>query len=110
MATRFHPNFVKGLDGNKLKVGQDLVIKIDDKPLYIIGRLFKGRWPLRRLIQIEQTGTKQNPERNQITFEMKAYLGKGKFGPMKPGKYRVSCYGYFPGLGGKRWGDNFEIE
>ena len=109
MVSRYHTNFVKAGRGNKLPVGQDLKIKIDDKPLYVLGRLFViTSWFRKKLIQIEQSGSPRNPKSNQLTFETKRYT-KGHLENFPPGKYRVSCYGYFPGLGGKRWGDNFEI-
>jgi len=62
----------------------------------------------KKLIQIEQTGSLNNPEKDQIKFEM-ARFTKGTLEHMPKGKYRVSCYAYFSGTGGKRWGDNFEI-
>lgn len=109
MMTRYNPNFTRGTNGNKLFSGKDLVIKIDGEPLYVLGRLFyRGFLGRKKLIQIEQTGSPRNPEKNQLKFEMTRYT-KGKHEPMPKGNYRVSCYGYFPGLGGKRWGDNFEI-
>ena len=109
MATRRSTNFVQGVGGNVLKQGTNLIISISDNPLYILGRLFVKqsffRW---KLIQIEQTGSPQNPERDKITFEMTAY-SKGEFKPMPPGEYKVSTYAYFIGLGGKRWTDKFEV-
>lgn len=108
--TRYKPNFITGLSGNKLPKGKNLVIKIDDKPLYVLGRLFVRQFfGRKKLIQIEQTGSPRNPESNKLTFETKRF-SKRKLEDFPPGKYRVSCYGYFPGLGGKRWADNFEIE
>ena len=110
MTTRYHPSFHQGIDGNKLKVGEDLVIKINGKPMYIIGQLFKRKSLFRKnLIQIEQTGTKQNPEKNQITFEMKERV-LGEIKPMPPGKYMIRVYTYLSDLGGKRWTDKFEVE
>lgn len=110
MATRYHPNFTQGPNGNVLLVGTDLIIKLDGNPLYIIGQLFKRKSFFRKnLIQIEQTGSRQNPEKNQITFEMKEFLVRGEFQSMQPGKYRVVTYSYYPGTGGKRWGDDFEV-
>ena len=106
---RDNPNFVKGKKGHKLPAGQDLIIKIDGEPLYILGRLFaRKKFGRKKLIQIEQTGSANNPKKDQIKFEMFRYT-KGVDEEMPNGKYRVSCYAYFPGLGGKRWGDNFEI-
>lgn len=107
--SRYHPNFIKGANGNVLKSGDDLIIKIDGSPTYILGRLFvRQRFGRKKLIQIEQTGSPNNPEKDQITFEMTRFT-KGNLEHMPKGKYRVSCYAYFPGIGGKRWGDNFEI-
>lgn len=110
MATKYHPNFVRGIGGNKLPQNTDLVIKIDGNPLYILGRLFvRSSWFRWKLIQIEQTGSPQNPQHDQITFEMVSY-SKGEFKPMPPGKYKVSTYTYLTGIGGKRWTDEFEID
>ncbi len=110
MATKYHPNFVRGLSGNKLPVGQDLIIKIDGEPLYIIAQLFKRKSFFRKnLIQIEQTGSRQNPQKDQVTLEMKEYV-EGQLQPMEPGKYSVKTYTYISGVGGKRWSDDFEVE
>ena len=106
--SRRSTNFDRGVGGNVLPHGANLTITIADNPTYIIGRLFKRTWWGKRMIQIEQTGTKQNPQNDSITFEMKERR-RGETVPMPPGKYRVSTYAYFPGLGGKRWGDNFEV-
>jgi len=106
MTTRI-TNFHKG-KGNSLKVGENLTIAIAEKPLYIIGRLFKRGIFRSKLIQIEQTGTRQNPNSDSITFEMKE-RSQGNTLPMEPGKYTVSTYAYFSGVGGKRWKDKFEI-
>jgi len=107
--SRYKPNFVRGMSGNKLYEGKDLIIDIEGSPLYVLGRLFKiGFLGRRKLIQIEQTGTPNNPQSDKLKFEMTRF-SNGLPANMPPGKYRVSCYGYFPGLGGKRWGDNFEV-
>lgn len=109
MVSKYRPNFEKGLGGNILPVGKDLVINVDGNPVYIIGQLFKRRFFWNQMIQIEQTGSRQNPEKDKITFEMKLRTSDG-IKPMPAGKYRVITYAYIPGLGGKRWKDNFEIE
>jgi len=109
MVTRYNPNFIEGKGGNILKAGDDLIIKVDREPSYIIGRLFYKKSLFRKkLIQIEQTGSANNPEKDQIKFEMSRFT-KGNLEHMPKGKYRVSCYAYFPDIGGKRWGDDFEI-
>ena len=109
MVSKYRPNFERGVRGNILPVGKDLIINIDGDPMYIIGQLFKRRffWPT--MIQIEQTGTKQNPMKDKITFEMKIRTPEGTR-PMPPGKYKVVTFSYLRGIGGKRWKDNFEIE
>jgi hypothetical protein len=105
MASRYSTNFTQGVK-NELQVGRDLEIHVDGNPVYIIGQLFKKKSFFRKnLIQIEQTGSKQNPQKNHIVFEMKVPGGQ----PMEPGKYHVVTYAYFQGLGGKRWKDDFEI-
>ena len=110
MVTKYNPNFIRGTSGNILEEGEDLVIKIDGNPVYIIGQLFKRKSFFRKnLIQIEQTGSRQNPQKDKITFEMKVRTPDG-IKPMLPGKYKVVTYAYLPGTGGKRWADNFEIE
>lgn len=107
--TRYNTNFVKGLNGNSLPSGKDLIIKIDGDPMYVLGRLFyRKSFGRKKLIQIEQTGSPRNPEKNQLKFEMQRF-SKGTLKDMPKGKYRVSCYAYFTRLGGKRWGDNFQI-
>ncbi len=108
MASRRSTNFHQGVRGNSLHAGQDLTITVKGSPVYIIGRLFKRTFYGKKLIQIEQTGSRQNPEKNSITFEMKERKG-GKTVDMPPGKYTVSNYAYFSGMGGKRWVDDFEI-
>jgi len=106
----YKTNFHKGKTGNVLHVGEDLTIKRGDVCEYIIGRLFRiddnGN---QILLQIEQTGSRQNPETNSITFELKE-RENGKTTPMSPGSYKVSCYAYIIGAGGSRFSDDFEIE
>lgn len=107
--SRYKPEFRKGEDGNVLDHGKDLVINVSGNPLYVIGQLYRGHFFLtRKLIQIEQTGSRQNPQKDNIVFEMKERTN-GIIQPMTKGKYRVVIYAYFVGLGGKRWRDNFEI-
>ena len=109
MVSKYKPNFERGPGGNILPIGKDLVINIDGRPMYIIGQLFRRKFFWWTLIQIEQTGTKQNPENDKITLEMKVRTPDGIM-PMPRGKYRVITFAYLPGIGGKRWKDNFEIE
>jgi len=101
-------NFEKGESGNVLKQGTNLNITVDGNPKYIIGRLFKDTPHGMQMIQIEQSGSRQNPSLNTITFEMKQRQ-IGEIVPLTLGKYRVSNYAYFSGEGGKRWEDDFEI-
>lgn len=105
MTSPYKPNFVKGKKGNCLLVGQDLIIKINGKPAYISGRLSKITPSGTRVIQIEQTGTRQNPEKDRIKFEMKTRRGL----PMKPGKYLVKTVANFTGRGENSWTDGFDV-
>ena len=109
MPSRYSTNLHREPSGNKLLEGEDLTVTIAGDPVYVIGRLFERHLFRKKLIQIEQTGHKRNPSKNSITFEMVENKG-GVIHPMPPGKYRVTAYAYFKGLGGKRWGDNFEID
>lgn len=110
MVSKYRPNFEREPGGNILAIGKDLVINVDGNPMYIIGQLFKRKSFFRKnLIQIEQTGSKQNPEKDKITFEMKIPTPDG-IKPMPAGKYKVITYAYIPGTGGKRWTDDFEVE
>lgn len=109
MVSKYYPNFVSSKQGNILRSGQNLIIKINGNPSYILGRLFyRKRFGRKKLIQIEQTGSPSNSKRTQIKFEMLRYT-KNILEEMPKGKYSVSTYAYFPGIGGKRWDDNFEI-
>ena len=105
MTTLYSSNFIQGDKGNSIQQGQDVVIKIDGNPNYIIGQLFQYHLGRRKLIQIEQTGTMQNPEKDRVTFEMIQRKNK----PMPTGKYRVVIYAYLTGIGGKRWTDDFQV-
>lgn len=107
----YQTNFHKGKTGNALRVGENLTIQRKGENCeYIIGRLFKidtnGK---PQMIQIEQTGTKQNPQTNSITFELKQ-RENGKTISMPPGKYLVTSYTYLMDRGGSRFEDYFEIE
>ena len=108
MASRRSTNFHEDARGNALHFGEDLTIKVAGNPVYIIGRLFKRTLFGKKLIQIEQTGSKQNPEKDSITFEMKERKN-GVTQPMPRGKYTVTNYAYFTGEGGRMWSDKFEI-
>jgi len=110
----YETNFHKGTSGNVLSIGEDLTITRDEKCWYVIGRLFKiddNGHP--KLIQIEQTGSRQNPHPNSITFEMKQ-RENGETVPLPIGNYFVSCYVSFKPDAkkgrGSRFGDQFEIE
>ena len=106
----YETNFHRGKKGNALSVGEDLNIKRGNDCVYIIGRLFKiKRFGFKKMIQIEQTGTRQNPESNSITFEMKKRKN-GKTIPMPKGKYLVTSYVYRKKIGGTRYKDKFEVE
>jgi len=108
MTSKYKTSFIRGRGGNVLEKGTDLTIKIAGSPVYIIGRLFRRTSRGMTMIQIEQSGSRQNPRKGQIKFEMKV-RERGRIKPMPAGKYRVSTYAYFKNLGGKRWGDSFEI-
>ena len=108
MTSLYSGNYIQSDKGNSLQQGQDLVIKIDGNPNYIIGQLFQYKLGRRRMIQIEQTGTMQNPEKDRVTFEM-VNRRRGKYVPMDKGKYRVVIYAYLTGIGGKRWTDDFQV-
>ena len=103
----YNPNFTRGQGGNILHKGEDLTIIIEDNPLYIIGQLFERKsFGRKKLIQIEQTGSRGNPEKDRITLEMKKPDGT----PMDAGNYSIRTYAYFTGKGGNSWSDNFEVE
>jgi len=108
MTSLYSSNFIQGDKGNSIQQGQDVVIKIDGNPNYIIGQLIQYHLGRRKLIQIEQTGTMQNPEKDRVTFEMVKKKGR-KYSPMKTGKFRVVIYAYISGVGGKKWTDDFEV-
>jgi len=102
--SRYNTNFAKGKHGNELFFDK-LRIIIDDNPVYITGQLFKNGFFKKKLIQIEQTGTRNNPQKDSIVFEM---LNADKT-RMDKGTYTVKIYSYFDGLGGKSWTDKFEL-
>ncbi len=108
MTTLYSSNFSQTDKGNGIQQGQDVVIKIDGNPNYIIGQLFQYKLGRPRMIQIEQTGTMQNPEKDRVTFEM-SLRKRSKTVPMPKGKYRVVIYAYLTGVGGKRWKDDFQV-
>ena len=101
-------NFHAGDGGNKLKQGEDLTIKIENPDgtlSYVAGRLLKeSRIGQLKVVQAEQTGHRNNPSVNSITFEMKDGAGK----PYPPGNYRVETR-WHEGTGDEGIGDNFEI-
>ena len=109
-------NLHKASTGNSLFSGDDLVIKVAEKdsdgnpivPYYVLGKLYQRLSLFRKkLIQIEQTGHKGNPEKDQIKFEMKAPNGDN----LPRGKYRyVVDANFFPhNIFRRGFGDNFEI-
>ncbi len=106
MTSPYSGNFEQGLGGNVLPKGRDLVISINDNPLYITGVLYKLKsFRRKNAIQIEQTGSRGNPEKDKITLEMKKPDGT----PMDTGRYAIKTYAYFTGVGGKSWYDKFEV-
>ena len=107
---KYNTNFVRGTSGNILPLGENLTISISGSPVYILGRLLvRQSFGRKKLIQIEQSGSRQNPDTASIKFEM-AIRSKGKIQSMPIGNYRVESYAYFTESGGRKWGDNFEIE
>lgn len=110
----YNTNFHRGLrvKGNALNWGEDLIITVPGLPIYITAELFKrkGLFGLKRnLIQIEQTGTKQNPSNETISLELKRRKA-GKMVNMDRGKYAVKIIAHFNGVGEKHWYDKFEVE
>lgn len=106
MTSPYSTNFVKGDSGNVLLHGNDLVVKIAGDPVYITGVLSKRKsFGRKNVIQIEQTGSRGNPEKDQITMEMKQPNGE----PMERGNYNMKTTTYFNGQGGNGWSDDFEI-
>ena len=108
MTSLYSGNFIQSDKGNAITQGMDLIIKIDGNPNYIIGQLFQYKLGRPKMIQIEQTGTMQNPEKDRVTFEM-TQRKRGKNVPMPKGKYRAVIYAYISGVGGKRWKDDFQV-
>lgn len=102
--SRYNTNFSKGTNGNIL-IGSELKITIEGNPTYITGQLFKNGIFRKKLIQIEQTGTRNNPQNDSIVFEM---INANKT-RMDKGTYTVKTYSYFDGLGGKSWTDKFKL-
>lgn len=89
MSDWFLTNFQRGTKGNMLPFGcRELKIKIAGSK-WVAGRLDmkkNGQW---KVIQIEQTGTKNNPWKDKVVFEM-LKIQDGKVVPMPPGDYRVT--------------------
>lgn len=103
--SRYKPNFTRGANGNILQKGTNLTVVIEGNPLYITGQLFRRQsFGRKKLVQIEQTGSRGNPEKDRITLEM-----KNPDGTPKTGNYTVKTYAYFDGIGGKSWKDDFEV-
>lgn len=102
---KYSTNFVKGKHGNTL-VEDELKISLNGNPVYITGQLFKNGMFRKKLIQLEQTGTRANPDPNSITFEM---YKPGKV-RMESGTYTIKTYAYFKGVGGKSWTDKFHLQ
>ena len=106
MTSPYSGNFIKGVGGNVLQSGLDLVITVNGNPVYITGVLYKRQsFGRKKVLQIEQTGSRGNPEKDQITLEMKQPDGT----PMEAGKYAIKTYSYFTGKGGNSWYDKFEV-
>jgi hypothetical protein len=98
-------NLHRELSGNSLHYGEDLTITVSDNPKYVAGRLMKLKsFGRKQVIQIEQTGHKNNPSKDSITFEMKNADGSN----MERGKYRYQIK-YDNGFSDQGIGDNFEI-
>lgn len=99
----YKPNFVRQPEGNVLPHGQNLIIKVEGATI-VTGVLRKAqsffRW---KVIQIEQSGHRGNPEKDQITFEMVKYDRTGgvrRLIPMPRGKYKVSVKAHSPTVPG----------
>lgn len=99
------------MDGNILKRGSDLVIRIEGATI-VTAKLYKKqsffRW---KLIQIEQSGRLGNPERDTVKLELKEYNNFGQLVPMDRGKYKVETWAYIPSTSsyGNKWTDKFEV-
>lgn len=106
----YQNNFHKGKHGNTLAYGTPLVITIPGSPTYIAGILYKlGIFGRKKAIQIEQTGSRNNPSHDSITFEMKKYEDH-RLVPMGKGKYMVIIRAALPGQGDGGFRDKFVIE
>lgn len=110
--TRYKPNFVRRPSGNKLPHGKDLIIKVEGATI-VTGILRKRKFLRWKVIQIEQSGHKNNPLIDQIKFEMVTYDKEtGELIPMPKGSFRVTTLFHDPKTPGDStsYNDKFEIE
>ena len=107
--SQYQTNFVRGVGGNVLPHGQDLKIQIKGADV-VTARLDKRgsffRW---KVIQIEQSGHRGNPEKDSVTLEMRYRITGGRYEYFEPGKYRVKTW-YWKNNRGGSYTDVFEIE
>lgn len=90
MPSWYQTNFQRGQQGNMLPYGKkNLIVRIPGAR-WVAGRLSQkiidGSY---KVIQIEQTGTRNNPWQDTIVFEMIKVQG-GEIVSMERGEYRIT--------------------
>jgi len=90
MPSWYQTNFQRGDHGNMLRYGKkNLIVRIPGAR-WVAGRLSQKRQNgSYKVIQIEQTGTRNNPWKDTIVFEMLKVDG-GQIVPMSLGGYRIT--------------------
>lgn len=85
----YKTNFQRGQKGNMLSFGTpELKIKIEGAR-WMAGRLSMRKGNGFKVIQIEQSGTKNNPWNDKIVFELVKKNGKST-SPLPSGEYRIT--------------------
>jgi hypothetical protein len=108
----FKTNLKKGGSrGAYLERNEDLTITVEGNPYATSGMLYQRKFKIFwRPIQAEQTGTKFNPEKNQITFEMRKWNRKEGRHEALLGEFSFKLRGYFTGTV-KGWnGTKFSVK
>ena len=108
---RYNVNFTKSKSGNALQKGYDLIVNVEGAKIItgILSKKTRFGW---KRIQIEQSGHRNNPQQDCITFEMKKYSKDTKqLIPMPKGTYQIQTWAYIPSTSsyGNGWKDKFEI-
>ena len=97
---KYKVNWIKTKEGNGIKAGNTLIVKITDARI-VSGWIAKKTWYGRKMKQVDQS-------KNTLSFKLKQRKGKNTIN-YKKGKYLLKVSAFDKKNKNNQWTDEFEI-